>query len=239
VEVTFRSEVKRICRQHLRDFISDHFNEIKRRTARVLCLPGPEAFEITEVYNHLGIAPENIVCLEHCRDSFNELKRRNLRVNLRNVTLTQFLASAPRRRFDIVSLDFCGQLATHRRSLSQLRNILDDEAIVFTNFCGAREATATKAQYIASQIDLKAIRSISSSAYGLPSDPARRDSTAKSDAAGMDSIARSILALIGTPIGKLRAKAIHTSVRAALTNAHPHLLRMLFRERNRNGEMTC
>jgi tetratricopeptide (TPR) repeat protein len=238
VEVTFRSEVKRICRQHLRDFISDHFNEIKRRTARVLCLPGPEAVEIEEVYEHLGIAQENIVCLEHCRDSFNELKRRNLRVNLRKVTLTQFLASAPRERFDIVSLDFCGQLATHRGSLEQLRNILDDDAIVFTNFCGAREAVASKAQYIASQIDLKSIRSILSSVYALPNGPARRNSTAKSYEAEMDSIARSIRALMAAPIGKLRAKSIHTSAGAALTNAHPHLLRMLFRERNRNGEMS-
>ena len=238
METTYRSEVKGICRRRLHDFILQHFNEVKRRTAHVLCFPGPEALETFEVYERLGIAHDNIVCLECDRTSFLELKRRRLGIDLRNLTLAQFLATGHPARFDVVSLDFTGQIGSHWKSLAQLRGVLDDEAVVFTNFCGAREGGASRVQYISSQLEIESFHMAEIAQHAFPRGHAGRRRARRAKRPATDSIIHSIRDLIGKPTSKLRAQGMHLSVRAALTNTQSRLLQMVFAERNHGGGLS-
>ena len=89
---TYRLEVKRICRERLREFIKYGFTPGKLVCTRVLCFAGPEALEVFEVYNRLNIPHANIGCLERDRKFSNELRRRYLGIQIRQQTLDEFIA---------------------------------------------------------------------------------------------------------------------------------------------------
>ena len=153
MKASYKIGVKQVCRQYLSVFITARFSEAKRRNARVLCFAGREALEVFEIYDALGVPLKNIVCLEKNRRAYNELVRRNQGFDIRLQTLDEFIDSPGQGRFDIVSLDFTGQLGTYENSINRLvkRGFLEDDAIVFTNFCGAREADATQGYYWAAR----------------------------------------------------------------------------------------
>jgi tetratricopeptide (TPR) repeat protein len=145
---TYKNIVKQFCRERFHNFIREAMSPAKLSTARVLCFPGREALEIFDIYLPLGIPLRNIVCLEKRRGVYNELQRRHLGVVLRQQKLEEFIDSPNEAPFDIVSLDFTGQLGTYENYIYRLRSrgFLRDDAVVFTNF-GAREADATKGYY--------------------------------------------------------------------------------------------
>ena len=217
MKATYRIKVKQACRSRLRHFIRQHFSETKLRTARVLCFPGREALEILEVFAPLGIPIRNIVCLEHSREVFRELRRRPLGVDLRQQTLADFLEEPCQASFDIVSLDFNSQLGTQVRLLERLREraLWDDDAIIFTNFCGAREADASKGYYYFSDARRTKLETV-----------LRRTSSSQTDAQKCGWRA---------PLAELRSSAVHDTVRSTLTDCFPVMAEMLFRERYPRG----
>ncbi|MBI4981356.1 hypothetical protein HZC30_07435 [Candidatus Woesearchaeota archaeon] len=77
------------------------------REKLVLCLPGPEALEVLQVYDALGIPQENITGLEREFEVYEMIKSLDLGIELKYTRLYSFLedASTP---FDIVMLDFDG-----------------------------------------------------------------------------------------------------------------------------------
>lgn len=146
---SYDMRVKALCRDRLRQFIKAGFTAAQIKSARVLCFAGREALEIFEVYDQLGIPRQNILCLEKDSAAFEEIKGLKLGIQVRGLTLDQYFDRTSGDQFDIVSLDFTGQVGTYENALYRLRTrgFLKDHAIVFTNFCGAREAAASKGNY--------------------------------------------------------------------------------------------
>ncbi|HEY4211569.1 MAG TPA: tetratricopeptide repeat protein [Steroidobacteraceae bacterium] len=230
MKATYRIVVKSLWRERWREFIAQNFNLVKRVTAHVLCLPGPEALEIKQVYDKLGIPRGNIVCIEGNRKAYNELKRRHLGVDLRHQTLDEFLDSPCRVAFDIVSLDLCGQLGTYEPAIHRLRKrgFIDDEAIVASNFCGAREARASQGYYHCAEFErLNANRLLSARSGKRPYD-ASQITVAHSDGEWLWEL----------PLGEVRSGAMHRTIRSTLTECSLGTAELLYRERNRNGSLT-
>lgn len=231
-KASYQSKVKQVCRRYLREFIEAHFNEVKIRTARVLCFPGPEALEIHKIYVPLGIPCRNIIGLEHDREIFNRLRRSHLGVQLRNQTLASFLEERGTAPFDIVSLDFNGHLATNIGSLQRLRErgLLDDEAIVITNFCGAREADASKGYYHISRANLAGLCGIDyADDLGRKKTPTSRRASASRRGSG------SIDWCLQSSLPEWRSHGIHDTVRSTFTKRFPVMAEMLYRQLYRRG----
>jgi tetratricopeptide (TPR) repeat protein len=235
---SYKISVKKLCRDRLRDFVRSCFDAGKLATARVLCFPGREALEIFEVYDALGIPRENIVCLEKQREHFNELKRRNLGVTLRGETLEAFIDTAAGQSFDIVSLDFTGQLATYENQIYRLRNrgFLQDDAIVFTNFCGAREADASKGYYFLA-------RQTAADGFSFADllSLQERFRKARYSIKALDKILKEYSDRRPLWEGTLqdqRGVGIHETVRSALTLGQGGMVGLLFNERDGDGSLS-
>src|SRR5258708_36933791 len=134
-KATYKMHIKHLCRAELRRFIADRLDIPRLLNARVLCLPGREALEIAEVYDALGIKQKNITCLERNSAVYNELRRRYLEIKLRKQSFSQFASRRSSDTFDILELDFTGQIATFERDIYHFiaNGHLAEEAIVFTN----------------------------------------------------------------------------------------------------------
>lgn len=143
---TYQNVVKQRCRKHFRKFIKRHLN--RPHNAKVLCFPGHECLEIFEVYDKLGVRRENIYCLERDKKVAAMIAEKNLGVKLIVEEFNDFIKNTD-VVFDIVSLDFMGQLGTFEDAIFNMhaRGLIADHAVVFTNFCGARESSRTKRLY--------------------------------------------------------------------------------------------
>jgi hypothetical protein len=150
-KATYKIEVKARCRRRLVHFIQEHFDRRERSTLQVLCLPGPEALEIFDVYDKVGVPRSNVVCLEKDAEALSALKKLRLGCEVSGESLSEFIDRPQERRFHVISLDFTGQLATYEGDVRRMveRGLLEEKAIVFTNFCAAREADASKGFYLA------------------------------------------------------------------------------------------
>lgn len=144
---TYQMAVKHRCRKYIRRFIEKHQKRLK--SSRVLCFPGEECIEIYEVYDKLRIPRKNIVCLERDKAIFKTLQRKNLGCEIINQEFGEFVDSYKSKPFDIISLDFMGQLAPVEDDMYRMvkNGFMAESAIVFTNFCGARESHSTQAMF--------------------------------------------------------------------------------------------
>jgi hypothetical protein len=237
---TYRIAVKTLCRTRFRDFIRENFSEARLAAARVLCFPGPEALEIFEIYDVLGIPRKNIVCLEMRRAAFNELRRRKLGVALKRQRFEVFLDSPARYPFDVVSLDFTGQLGSYEKYLYRLkkRGFLADDAIVFTNFCGAREADVSKGYYYCARQKLWSPNAAFVAASIMDE---WRETGFSIDA--LSSIfdrneSRIPPPFWGESVSDQRGGGIHETVRSALTVSSSVLIDLLFKQRIREGSLS-
>jgi hypothetical protein len=108
---TYDFEAKRAYRQAWADFIMKHYpSEHLRRDLQVLCLPGHEGLEVTEVYLPLGFRPENIFGVERDREALNLLTKLDLGINIVEGEMLDFLKySDPSLTFDIANFDFTGR----------------------------------------------------------------------------------------------------------------------------------
>ncbi len=239
---TYRLEVKKLCRERLREFIKSGFTPGKLAVVRVLCFAGREALEVFEVYDQLGIARKNIVCLEKDRKVCNEIRRRYLGIQIRRQTLDEFIDGPDGGRFDIISLDFTGQLGTYAHTLQRLRarGRVADHAIFFTNFCGAREADASKGIYGLTRTSWEKHSPVEVAACffnalcreGLSG----RDVEALQDTLGYLFTGRGVIS-DGALRGR-RSEAIHKGVRQMLRSPTNSLAGILFRECDSDGSLS-
>jgi hypothetical protein len=140
---TYNFKAKKDSRKMLLDFIKSNLLPIKPASQiRVLCLPGPEALEIIEIYDELGIPRKNISCVERDIDSYQKILDLKTGCEVFNTDIKIMFKKLSRHAFDIVSLDLMGHIKTFYGSLFDIvkNGYLSDNAIVFTNFSGTRES---------------------------------------------------------------------------------------------------
>jgi hypothetical protein len=159
-------EAKKLYREKLRKFIARQYVGGKeRRGLRVMCLPGPEALEITEVYDALGVQRHRIWGIERDAEAARQLRAHNLGIQVYEGDVGNFLRSKPDvqgrvipqdERFDVVNLDFQSQLKDKEHSiLVDVFNpfIHKPNFIIGTNFYGARESSRIQLSYRAELAD--------------------------------------------------------------------------------------
>ncbi len=142
---------KRAWRQKWLEFISSYIerNHLNSKDLKVLCLPGPEALEIKEVYDRLGIPRQNIVGVEIDKERFDYLQTQAQGARLFNEDILSYLRKT-NERFDIVMLDMDGFLDKHMfQALQKLfsRGSVNKKAVFGTNFFTTREGEEQKEFY--------------------------------------------------------------------------------------------
>jgi hypothetical protein len=120
-----------------------------RRNLSVLFLPSVEAYDYYEIFEPLGISPDNIIGFEIDKTAYkkNQAKKHPFKTVLRNVA--DFLEEED-ERFDIISLDFKGMLT--RDMVYLIKTIIGKprlypRGILHTNFFGRREPKSVKEWY--------------------------------------------------------------------------------------------
>ncbi len=134
---------KRAWRQKWLEFIVKHVreNNINPKDLKVLCLPGPEALEIKEVYDRLGIPRENVHGVEINKKRFEYLQTQAQGARLFNEDILSYLVKT-NEAFGIVMLDMDGFLDKHIfQAMQKLfsRSIVKNNALFGTNFFTTRE----------------------------------------------------------------------------------------------------
>jgi len=81
---SYNFPVKAQYRQMWCDFIDERIPRANRVRSkmRVLCFPGHEGLEVTEVYDKLGIPRQNIVGIERNEEAAEELESRGLGIQI-------------------------------------------------------------------------------------------------------------------------------------------------------------
>lgn len=148
-KTNFGYESKRQSRQKLINFVIRNYPKNERRDLKMVCFPGAEARDVYEVSDTLKIPRGNVWGLEVDKDIFKTLESKRLGINLVNRRDNEFFKDAD-ERFDIVSLDYFGQLK--KQEIDSLRyifgrEVLQPKAILHTNFYGSRESEKVKKIY--------------------------------------------------------------------------------------------
>ncbi|MBM0103200.1 tetratricopeptide repeat protein [Steroidobacter sp. S1-65] len=239
---SYKQVVKESSRTALREFIQAAFTLREISIARVLCFPGREGLEVP-IYCGLGVPPENIVCIEKDRCFANELKRRKQGTKIHRQTLQDFLDDPPVGQFEIISLDTMAQFASFVPALHALRgrDLIADRAILSTNFCGAREADASKGMYAlagwSGRIDsavvcaFKLFRALCREGISVEDADALRDAL-RWLFSGNPAIP------VNRGVLQRRSEAIHSGIRRIMTSPANSLVHILFRECDRDGSLT-
>ena len=142
---------KSAWRQKWLGFIVNYIkkNNLNPKDLKVLCLPGPEALEIKEVYDRLGIPRENVFGVEIDKKRFDYLQTQAEGARLFNEDILSYLRKT-NERFDIVMLDMDGFLDKHMfQALQKLfsRELVNKKAVFGTNFFTTREGEEQKEFY--------------------------------------------------------------------------------------------
>jgi hypothetical protein len=130
----------------IRETIASDLEPERLRNARVICLPGQALQEVTEVYLPLGIAPENIICIEQdsevARTMKSTAKALNLPITIFEGAVQKFLKS-PHEPVTIASFDFLGPV--HESFLDSLEHLRTAEKyVIITNFLQRRERSESQ-----------------------------------------------------------------------------------------------
>jgi hypothetical protein len=117
----------------------------------VLCLPGPQALEIKEVYREIGIPEENITCLEmdYSRNKFLKKQVPKANVLAIGVKVEDYVKECD-KQYDIIMLDMDGKLNLEMfQALQELfgKNVLKPKSLFATNFFTTRENETLKELY--------------------------------------------------------------------------------------------
>ncbi len=135
----YDNERKERWRRKWEEFIDAETKPLERAAMKVLCLPGKMCLEIP-LYLRLGFKPENITGVEGGDDEAKAMFRQNSdRYGIKGVEgrMEDFLEQDP-TRYDVVSLDFPGQLSHASARIAQ-KTLLAPKALVLTNFMAKRE----------------------------------------------------------------------------------------------------
>ncbi|MBT3865833.1 hypothetical protein HOF78_01880 [Candidatus Woesearchaeota archaeon] len=83
----------------------------KPQDISVLCFPGIDAAEVTEVYDPLGIPRENIVGLERDPEIAEQIEANCPGIQVVNQSLDDYIAGLGGHNFGVISLDYTGGLS--------------------------------------------------------------------------------------------------------------------------------
>ena len=104
-------------RELVRDMIGRHPKaKYFPHKMNVLFLPGVDAAEVFQVYDPLGIPRANLVGIEREKEVYQELRRKNLGIQLVHSTLEDYIASRKGFNFDVLSFDFVGPTTSLQRT---------------------------------------------------------------------------------------------------------------------------
>lgn len=146
--IEYDNEVKNKWRAAVAETINEAIPLHKRAKMKVLCLPGKEWVEVTQIYLALGFKPENIYGVEReysVREDF-EAKAESLGCNPYFGTLDAFL-DQNQDSFDFVSLDFLGPLGTDKERIISKLKLSSREAYVLINHMAQRESRETQTSF--------------------------------------------------------------------------------------------
>ena len=153
--MSYDNPVKRRVRSMLRKFVKKTIlRHHSPKEVRVLCLPGPEAIEIFQIWDRLGVPRENVVAFERDPGAYRALVEKDLGITVFNLDVNHFLVSNVVLRhgpFHVVNLDYTGhltwevQLAIHALFSGRM---LAPRSVLATTFMRAREQEAVKSRYI-------------------------------------------------------------------------------------------
>ncbi len=135
----YNNERKERWRRKWEEFIDAETTPAERERMNVLCLPGKMCLEIP-LYLRLGFRPENITGVEGGDEEAKALFRQNAdRYGIRGIEgrMEELLEQDP-TKYDVVSLDFPGQLSHASARIAQ-KTLLAPKALVLTNFMAKRE----------------------------------------------------------------------------------------------------
>lgn len=135
----YDNERKERWRNKWAEFIESETTLDERERMKVLCLPGKMCLEIP-AYLRLGFKPENITGVEGGDEEARVTFRRNANeygIQSFEGKMEKFLETDT-TRYDVVSLDFHGQLAAPAFKIAR-KILLARKALVLTNFMAKRE----------------------------------------------------------------------------------------------------
>ena len=75
IKETYNFSVKQKSRKQILRFVVKNIK--KPKFAKILCFPGHECLEIYEIWDKAGVPRENITCLEHNKEVYQEILSRN------------------------------------------------------------------------------------------------------------------------------------------------------------------
>jgi hypothetical protein len=143
----FDIPAKKVSRKRLRSFIRRTVLKNKSPSeVKVLSLVGPEAIDVFDIYDPIGIPRENIVACELNHDSAELLKAQDLNIIIIEGDVIDYLRDTD-RTFDIINLDFCGCLNSDVISaVKQIfyKRTLREGGILACTFLGRRENKEVK-----------------------------------------------------------------------------------------------
>ncbi|MFW5746309.1 MAG: hypothetical protein ACOCWQ_02030 [Nanoarchaeota archaeon] len=154
---------KQLYRDTYRKFLASSLAHIPASQRRVLCFPGHEGLEITEVYDPLGIPRANIVALEQSPDIAETIRNQFPDITVITQDAYDYFQES-HGEFHAINLDYQGQLK--QPEMLTLRKLLMNRSVanggvLATNFFGNREPAQRQKQYAIlanqAQVDLENI----------------------------------------------------------------------------------
>jgi len=141
---------KKWSRYHFYKFILKSYpSEKQRKRLTVVFFPAEDALDYYEIFERVGILPENVIGLEKEKKVYKKILEKNHPFKTIYIDALDFFKNK-RNSFDIISLDFKGMFTELRIGILKdifLNNILGSRGILHTNFYGIREQDTVKKLY--------------------------------------------------------------------------------------------
>ena len=150
---SYDNPVKRRIRKYWRDFVRKTVLKYYRpREVRVICLPGPEALEVFQVWDRLGVPRENIWAFERDPEAYRALKEKELGVRLFNMDVNEFFMEKEPDEgpFHVINLDYTGQFTWEVEmgmTMMFRKEFLAPRSVLLTTFVKAREGRKMRDRY--------------------------------------------------------------------------------------------
>jgi len=133
-----------------RTSIERTFTGKEREDGKVLFLTGDSLAEYKQVYSPSGFRPQNVYGVERDRDTYQRAFQQNAqlppekRINLYHGSVEDFFNKNPRKRFDVVNLDFNQNYGTEMSNCFNAVFGLSDKSLISVGMTAKRESPLTK-----------------------------------------------------------------------------------------------
>jgi hypothetical protein len=149
---SYDDPAKRLSREKFREFILKHLifdAGLKSKDIKVVCLETPEALEIKEVYDRLGIPRINITVIECDPEIAAKIRAQDLGVKVVTSLDSKYFATSKEGPFHIISLDYKSQ--KNSMIIYSIRNITGNNllhypGIILVNNFASRETESRRMQ---------------------------------------------------------------------------------------------